>query len=217
MPFRIGVYNIFTAFWCILVMGCGCTLTYVAFVKSLFSSDMMIIVKLFLGLMIIITFAVMAVICYKLQMVIVTGSEIIAIKPFLLSVKRLPFNKINQVKWRLWEVKAVFFKTMEVHSVDQTTIAISDFEFGNFEAIIKKIPRQSSDKKLRIYREQAEMNLSMIYFIMGISGLFILFIVWIAISKGFNLILLIVLGSAVLLMWGGYVRLKRYQRVLGKD
>ncbi|MBI3220139.1 MAG: hypothetical protein HYZ44_11555 [Bacteroidetes bacterium] len=176
---------------------------------------MLIIVKLFLGLMIVITFAVIVVIFYKLQIVIVTRGEIISVKPFLFSVTRLPFHKIHHVKWRLWEVKAVFFKTMEVHSVDHRIIMIADFEFENFDAIIQIIPHQPSDKKLRIYREQAKMNLWMVYFILGITGIFLLFIVWIVISKGFHLILLLVLGSAVLWMWGGYVRLKRYQRVLG--
>lgn len=217
MPFKIGVYNIFTAFWFILMIACGSSLTYMSFEKGLFTSDLLLIVKLFLCLITLITFAVIAIGLYKLQIIVVTHSAIIAVKPFLFSVRRLPFDKIHHVKWRLWEVKAIYFKIMEIHSVDHRVIMVSDFEYENFESIIQSIPHQSSDKKWRVYREQAKMNLGMIYFILGIMGLFLLFILWIALSKGVHLILLTILGSAALLMWSGFVRLKRYKRVLSKD
>lgn len=217
MPFKIGVYNIFTAFWFILMIACGSSLTYMSFEKGLFTSDLLLIVKLFLCLITLITLTVIAIVLYKLQIIVVTHSAIIAVKPFLFSVTRLPFDKIHHVKWRFWEVKAIYFKIMEIHSVDHLVVMISDFEFENFEAIIQRIPHQSTDKKWRVYREQAKMNLGMIYFILVIIGLLLLFIVWIALSKGVHLIHLTILGSAALLMWSGFVRLKRYKRVLGKD
>jgi hypothetical protein len=212
---RIGLNNIFTICWFILMLGCGGTLTYVSFDRQLFTSDMIIIVKLFLGLMVLLTIAVGLFLLLKFRILIVTGRGITSIRPFVLSINHFTWDKIKRVKWGKWELKATVFKSIEIESTDKKIIKFSDFEFENFNNLIEQIPGQSSEKKKSVYLEQAKSNLVFTTFLIGIFGLFMLFILWMNIFKhDFHVIHLIVYGTLAALTLSAILRRRQYKLTL---
>jgi hypothetical protein len=197
------------------MLGCGGTLTYVSFDRQLFTSDLIIIAKFFVGLIVLITIAVGLFILLKFRILIVTGRGITSIKPFVLSINQFTWDKIKKVKWGKWELKATVFKSIEIESEDRQIIKFSDFEFENFNNLIEQIPGQASEKKSRVYVEQAKSNLLFTSFLIGIFGLFALFILWMNIMKhNFHWIHLIIYGLLIVLTLSAISRRRQYRLTL---
>ncbi|MEM9833794.1 MAG: hypothetical protein AAF944_24405 [Bacteroidota bacterium] len=167
---KIGLSNIFTTLWFLLMIGSGGTLTYIAVSERLFIKDTILIAKIFLVVLAIITVATLIVFLVKFQLLIITRCRIISIKPFLLKRTKIELEKIKKISWGSWDYKGTLFKTIEITESRDNKIAFSDFEFENFEKLITRIPKATSTpNRNKIYQEQAKRNLSMTNFILVIA------------------------------------------------
>ncbi len=167
---KIGLPNIFTTLWFLLMIGSGGTLSFEVISERVFAKDTILILKLVLMGVIIITLATLIFFFIKFQLLIVTNYKIVSIKPFLLKSRKIKLENIKTVRWENWDLKSSLFKTVELIESPENKISFSDFEFENFEKLIARIPKIAfTAKRNKIYQEQAKRNLSMTNFILIIS------------------------------------------------
>jgi len=209
----IGLNNIFTILWFLIMLGCGGTLSYMTISKHLFSGDLIFIAKFFVGLLIIITIGVLGFLLVKFRILLITKQKMIVLNPFILRLKTTDLKNINKYKWTNWDIKATVFRTIEIKLNNGDKIKISDFEFENFDYLVTKLPGKTDSKeKSEVDLKQAKANLSNmafnIWIFLGLIGL----IAFLNITeKGFHWIHLIIYSISSIMIYASQKRRKKYK------
>ena len=209
---KIGIYNIFTTFWFLTMLLCSGTLTYVSFEKNLYSSDAILIVKIVIAVMSLIFFCILLYLLYKFRILIVNKNNIISIHPFILKVNTIDITKTKNVRWRNFPAfKGTIYRKAEIKQ-GKFKIDISDFEFENFESLVRSL--NGNTDKLKMTIEQAKSNNSMMIFnIIILFGFLVFLIIDINWNNVNNFELLFFLMN-IILLFASIKRALSYRKVL---
>lgn len=212
----IGLNNIFTTIWFLLMLISGGLISIVSIDKGLLFGDLIFIAKFFVGLLILITIGVVGFFLYKFRILIITDKKIISVRPFIFKIILIELTKIEKSEWKTWQIKATQYKTLQVWDNNQRFISFSDFEFENFDKLVSKVPIQENDKqRLWIVYNQAKMNISFMTFMIIINLAFIGIISWIALTKGnIHQAVLIFLTVSLILIYASLKRRKKYRMII---
>jgi hypothetical protein len=212
----IGINNIFTILWFLIMLGCGGALSYISISKQLFTGDLIFIAKFFVGLLILITIGVAGFFLIKFRLILISKQKLITLKPFVFGLKKIDLNSIKSYKWTSWELKATVFRTVEIKTKNGDKIKISDFEFENFENLINKFPGDICTKeKSEVDYKQAKANLSFMTFMILIDLGLIGLIAYMNMSgKAYHWIHLIFYSITLILIYASQKRRKRYKLII---
>lgn len=209
---KIGIYNIFTTFWFLTMLLCSGTLTYVSFEKNLYSSDAILIVKIVIAVMSLIFFCILLYLLYKFRILIVNKNNIISIHPFILKVNTIDITKTKNVRWRNFPAfKGTIYRIAEIEQ-GKFKIDISDFEFENFESLVRSL--NGNTGKLKITIEQAKSNNSMMIFNIIILFGFLVFLIIDTNWNNVNNFELLLFFMNIILLFASIKRALSYRKVL---
>lgn len=184
---KIGIYNILTTLWFILMLSCGSILTYTTWDK-IFSSDIIFIAKVFVVLVYILTLGTIIFLLIKLRLLFVTKDKLTSIYLFRLKKTTILKDEITTAKWTTWDLKAHKFITLTITDKSKNQVSLSDFEFENLDSIASSIIGDKYlDKSIFHFKAQAKQNNSLTYFIAIITSTLLIFsIVKLDLTKSFN-------------------------------
>lgn len=214
MKSRIGINNIFTAFWFLIMLLSGGTLTYFSIQDNLFTTDLIFLAKFFIGLIILITIGLLFYLFYKFRILIIDSHKIISFYPFRLKKEKIELNKIANLKLEnFFAFKGIVYKHIKIND-KFTTIEISDLEFENFENLISEL-NIDVNKKGKINFKQAKSNYSNTTFnVCLISGLLIFLIfntIW---NCGLQPFIIVAYIFSNILLLAAIKRLMKYKKIL---
>ena len=89
---KIGINNIFTSSWFILMLLSSGTLTYFSFDRNVFTSDLFFVGKFIMGFMIALFIGFLFYSLYKFRILFIYNSRIISITPFLLKIQKVDLS-----------------------------------------------------------------------------------------------------------------------------
>jgi hypothetical protein len=212
----IGLNNIFTTIWFLLMLICGGLISIVSIDKGLLFGDLIFIAKFFVGLLTLITIGVTGFFLYKFRILIITKKRIISLRPFIFKIVLIEFTKIEKYEWKTWQIKATQYKTIQIWDNNQRFVSFSDFEFENFDKLVSKLPIQQDDKqRLWIAYNQAKTNVSFMTFMIIVNLAFIVIISWIALTKGsIHQSVWIFLIVSLILIYASLKRRKIYRMII---
>ena len=191
---------------------CSGTLTYVSFEKNLYSSDAILIVKIVIAVMSLIFFCILLYLLYKFRILIVNKNNIISIHPFILKVNTIDITKTKNVRWRNFPaLKGTIYRIAEIKQ-GKFKIDISDFEFENFESLVRSL--NGNTGKLKITIEQAKSNNSMMIFNIIILFGFLVFLVIDINWNNVNNFELLFFFMNIILLFASIKRALSYRKVL---
>lgn len=191
---------------------CSGTLTYVSFEKNLYSSDAILIVKIVIAVMSLIFFCILLYLLYKFRILIVNKNNIISIHPFILKVNTIDITKTKNVRWRNFPAfKGTIYRIAEIEQ-GKFKIDISDFEFENFESLVRSL--NGNTGKLKITIEQAKSNNSMMIFNIIILFGFLVFLIIDTNWNNVNNFELLLFFMNIILLFASIKRALSYRKVL---
>jgi fatty-acid desaturase len=172
---KIGIYNIFTTFWFLIMLACSGTLTYFSFSKNLYSGDAILIVKIVIAIISLIFICVLFYRLYKFRILIVNKNRFISIHPFMFKIITIDILHSKNVKWKNFSAfKGTIYRKVELKQ-GKNKIDISDLEFENFENLVISLNGNHNKDKITI--EQAKSNNSMMIFNVILLSGFLVFLV----------------------------------------
>lgn len=184
---KIGMYNILTTLWFILMLSCGIILTYMTWNKIL-SPDIIFIAKFFVAIVYILTLGTIIFLLIKLRILFVTKDKLTSLYLFRLKKTTIFKDEVTSSKWTSWDIKAHKFITLTITDKNKNQISLSDFEFENLDSIASLIIGDNYlDKSIFHFKAQAKQNNSLTYFIaIMTTSLLIFSIVKLDLNKSFN-------------------------------
>lgn len=212
----IGINNIFTSFWFLLMIGIGLKLT--TFLPRFGSIDFWI-AKFWLIILIIIVIGVLGFFLIKFRFLIINKKRIISIYPFRLKISTIDKIDIKGIKWYNVEQKATLHKCMEIFDTKKNVIKFSDFEFENFYTIESKIwdKKERNSERDNMIIEQTKNNIGYSKFLtLILFGLSIIILgLMIKDSSYFGLRISMLCLSLILLFTSArktlkYIKIKKY-------
>ena len=212
---KIGIYNIFTTFWFLIMLLCSGTLTYFTFYKNLYSGDAILIVKIVIAIISLIFICVLFYLLYKFRILIVYKNRFISIHPFILKVIAIDISHTKNVKWKNFSAfKGTIYRNVELKQ-EKNKIDISDLEFENFENLVRSLNRSLNKDKITI--EQAKSNNSMMIFNIFILSGFLVFLVVNTTWKNIHNAELIFFLTNIILLFVSIKRVYNYRKVLNSS
>uniref|UniRef100_UPI004048BD8B hypothetical protein n=1 Tax=Mariniflexile sp. TaxID=1979402 RepID=UPI004048BD8B len=211
---KIGINNIFTSFWFLIMLLCSGTLTFLSFNGNIFTGDLFIILKIIMGLMILLFIGVFFYSLYKFRILIIDNNSILSIYPFLLKKEKIDLTKIKKLKLEnFFAFKGTVYRKIKITTFSGT-MEITDLEFENFEKLTSDL-KLNRNKKREIDLEQAKSNLSDVNFnVYLLSGLLMFLIyntIW---NSGFHLIILALFICNGILLYASIKRKLEYKRII---
>lgn len=178
---KIGIYNILTTLWFILMLSCGIILTYMTW-------DKIFIAKFFVVLVYTLTLGTIIFLVIKLRLLFITKDKLTSLYLFRLKKTTILKDEITTSKWTTWDVKEHKFITLTITDKNKNQISLSDFEFENLDSIASSIIGDNYfDKSISHFKAQAKQNNSLTYFIAIITTTLLIFsIVKLDLNKSFN-------------------------------
>ena len=216
---KIGINNIFTSLWFLIMFCCGGALSYMSFDSALFTSDVFFLVKFFVGLIILITIGVFFFFCLKFRLLIIRQNILISLNPFIFSLKRFDMDKIKKIKWSIWNIHGTYYRTIELTNKKKERISFSDFEFENFDSLVKIIPNFDSEKrKFEIDYEQAKSNITYLTLSLIIHLAMVALLVYVNLSGiGYHWIHIVFYSGLLLLMYATQKRRRKYKQIINSN
>ena len=210
---KIGIYNIFTFFWFVLMMILSGTLTYFLLSTTSSKNETPIFINIILGIFSLFFVAILIYFLYKLRILLVSKKSIISIYPFLFKFEQIEISKIKSIKWENFTAfKATVYKKVKIKD-ESKTIVFSDLEFENFELLVKEL-NIGSEKKFKIQIEQAKANIIDVKFNLFTNlGLLIFLLTTMFLNK-INLIIVIFETITVIFIIALYRRYLNYKKLL---
>lgn len=176
---KIGINNIFTSSWFILMLLSSGTLTFFSLDKNVFTSDLFFVGKFIMGFMIALFIGFLFYSLYKFRILFIYNSRIISITPFLLKIQKVDLRNVKRIKWSVfYSFKSILYREVKITS-SSGTISFSDLEFENFDSLTDQFTNTNNkSNKKEIDLEQAKCNLSSINFNIYLLFGFLLFMIF---------------------------------------
>ena len=210
---KIGIYNIFTFFWFVLMMILSGTLTYFLLSTTSSKNETPIFINIILGIFSLFFVAILIYFLYKLRILLVSKKSIISIYPFLFKFERIEISKIKSIKWENFTAfKATVYKKVKIND-DSKTIVFSDLEFENFELLVKEL-NIGSEKKFKIQIEQAKANINDVKFNLFTNFGLLIFLLSTMFLNKINLIIVIFETITVIFIIALFRRYLDYKKLL---
>ncbi|WP_430411787.1 hypothetical protein [Kordia sp.] len=211
---KIGIYNIYTTFWFLLIISCGGMLTYISIEKNLLTSDLIFIAKFFVGLLSLISIGIFCFLLFRFRFLIINAENVVSIRPFIFKKKVIDLKHNFRIKIEQdIDQKAAIYRRIKLSDAN-STLEFTDKEFENFESLVRQLPLKDSKKKA-IDLAQAKANISQTNFDFYLySGGFLFIIANIIWNSGFHYMVLIFFGIDALLLFAAIRRKLRYDRIL---
>ncbi len=209
---KIGIYNIFTTFWFLIMMACSGTLTYFSFSKNLYSGDAILIIKIVIAIISLIFICVLFYLLYKFRILIVNKNRFISIHPFIFKIITVDILHSKNVKWKNFSAfKGTIYRKV-VLIQGKNKIDISDLEFENFENLVISLNRNLNKDKITI--EQAKSNNLMMIFSVILLSYFLVFLVFNSTRKNIHNVELIFFMINIILLFASIKRVYNYRKVI---
>lgn len=211
---KIGINNIFTSFWFLVMLLCSGTLTFLSFNRNVFAGDLFIVGKIIMGIMILLFIGILFYSLYKFRILVIDNNSIVSIYPFLLKKEKIDLAKIKKLKSEnFFAFKGTVYRKIMVTDFNGT-MEISDLEFENFEKLTSEL-KLNQNKKREIDLEQAKSNLSNVNFnVYLLSGLLIFLIINTIWNSGFHIIILAFFICNGILLYASVKRKLEYKRII---
>lgn len=213
---KIGIYNIFTTFWfLIMLLGSG-TLTYFSFNKNLYSGDAILIVKIVIVIISLIFICVLFYLLYRFRILIVNKNHFISIHPFILKINTIDISKTKNVKWKNFSAfKGTIYRNVELKQ-GKYKIDISDLEFENFENLVRSLNGNNINKDKTTIEQAKSNNPMMIFNVIILSG-FLIFLLINTTCKNIHNAELIFFLTNIILLFASIKRVYNYRKVLNSS
>lgn len=194
------------------MLSCGCAFYYWAICMSFFSSDVPIIGKFFVGLLMVITFLVLIFFVINFRILIIHKNEIISIYPFLFKCNKIEIENIKNVSWDSIMIRTNLYKKIIIKTSNGKSTSLSDLEFENFDTLISKIPNTDNKKSRNFDQYQAEnhqLDFNIVYLLI-LNGI----VLYMNFAKNiFHWIHLVFYFVSILLILVSVRRIKKYNRI----
>lgn len=213
---KIGINNIFTSSWFVLMLLSSGTLTYFSFDRNVFTKDVVLVVKLTLGFMIVLFIGFLFYTLYKFRILFIYNSRIISIRPFLLKIEKVDLKKGKSIKWcNFYSFKSTLYREVKITSSSRT-ISFSDLEFENFDSLTDQFANTNNNSKKEVIDlKQAKSNLSSINFnIYLLSGFLIFMIFNTFLNGGLKTFIVVSYFCIGLFLYASIKRKIKYKRIL---
>lgn len=212
----VGINNIFTILWFLIISGCCLVFTYVALAQNFFASDLIVLIKITMSILLIITIGLTIFFLIKFRFLAVKCNKLISFHPLTFKRKIVNLDQVRQITWNSWELKSIVFRTVKIMDKQGSNIHLSDFEFENFDRLIRKIPNiELNGKKEVIDFKQARANSSFMCFTIVINLILISFVAWIdVIDSAYQLVYHILYTAIILLLYAAQKRRRKYMKML---
>ncbi len=211
---KIGINNIFTSFWFLVMLLCSGTLTFLSLNRNVFTSDLFFVGKIIMGFMILLFIGFFFYSLYKFRILVIDNNSIVSIYPFLLKKEKIDLTKIKKLKLEnFFAFKGTVYRKIKVTDFSGT-MEITDLEFENFKKLTSEL-KLNQNKKREIDLEQAKSNLSNVnfnvYLLFGLLVFLIINTIW---NSGFHLVILIFFLSNGILLYASVKRKLEYKRII---
>ena len=211
---KVGINNIYTSFWFLLMLLSSGTLSYIAFEQKLFSNDNELVIKIFLGFMVLLFFATSFYLLYKFRIIVIRRNVMLSINFFKLSRVSTNFSDVNSVRLENWtSQKGTVYRKLLIFN-ETSQISFTDMEFENFNTLVDVIP-QAKKKQRSINFKQAKANLSSerINFYIFLV-LLLLFLIIKTYKDVYHYVFYVLMFCLVVLLYASYKRLANYKKLL---
>jgi hypothetical protein len=215
---RIGIYNVFTSLWFILMLTCGGWLTYAAIAANLFFSDLIFIAQFFIGLISLITIGIAFFLILNFKLLFIRKNKLFCIRPFIFKLQKIDLTNKLKIKWDIWQLRGTIYRTVKVSEQKNNVIKLSDFEFENFDNIINQIDKtENNDKKTELDFLQAKANISFLTFSIPCDVVLFAVIVWLNLSNIFHWIHIVLYFILLSLIYSALTKRKKYKRIIKQN
>lgn len=210
----IGIFNVFTSFFVGVMIFCGGMLLFLWNEKGLFSAQIPLVGMIFMGFVILLSAAVVIVLVLRLNIVWIRNGILMAYNPFLFRIKNIVLNDVTRTHWKSWEIKTTMYKSLELEDNKGQKIELSDFEFENFDQLVKYIPDRSFGSRQRIYREQAAWNGMSVNWTLGLIMILMLVIMAVNIFVSFHWVHILIYAVGLIFIWSLISKRNKYRIIL---
>lgn len=212
---KIGIYNIFTTFWFLLMLLSSGTLTYLSFSKNLYLGDAILIVKIVIAVISLIFICVLFFLLYKFRILIVNKNHFISINPFILKMNIIDISKSKSVKWKNFSAfKGTIYRKAELKQ-GKYYIEISDLEFENFEMLTRSLNGNLNIHKISIQQAKSN-NLMMIFNVIILLG-FLVFLISNTALENIHIAEIIFFLINIILLVASFRRVLNYRKVIASS
>ena len=213
---KIGIYNIFTTLWFVLMLTCGGFLTYGAIDSYLLFSDLIFIGKFVIGFIVLLTIGILIFLLLKFRILFIRKNKLFSIRPFIFNLQKIDLTSKLKITWDTWQLaNGITYRTVRIVEQKHNIIKFSDSEFENFDSIANRIDKfENNDKKAELDFLQAKANISILSFSIPCSIVLFAMIVWLNLSNIFHwihIVLYVILSS---LIFSALTKLIRYKRII---
>lgn len=213
----IGLNNIFTSFWFLLMIGSG--LKIIFFIIPKFDSIDFWFGKFWMIVFATIVIGVIIFFLIKFRILIINKRKIISLFPFRLKITIINKTDIQSLNWYNVDQKAILHKCIQITDSKNNIIKFSDFEYENYHSLESKIlgKQESNSERDNMIIEQAKNNLGYSKFLTLILLGLSLFLLGIMIKDySYFELRLTILGIALILFFSSikktlkYIKIKKY-------
>ncbi|SHG79768.1 hypothetical protein SAMN04488109_1887 [Chryseolinea serpens] len=170
---------------------------------------------IFFVLFILLCYAMFGMMSYRFKVIIMTGKELIVIKPFRLQYKRFKFDSIKSLKWDLWEIHRMpDFRKLNILTTSGDRLNISDLEFVNYDNLEKWLIENTNVELNLDWKRNVEVRQARYNRWINLVTIVIMFFFFFLFSTGHrgNNATLAIRIAIVIVTWRLLVQLIRYQK-----
>ena len=160
---KFSIININTLLVVLIILICSSILSYISIFDGLLFSDLILIAKFFLVVIIMINIFLMGFIIYKFRLITITNRKIFIVYPFRFLIIKSNLEDIRNIKWSNYiDAKAIYYRKLSFKTVNNKTITLCDKEFENLDFMAKSINTNIIDNRKihKLNLERATSNKS---------------------------------------------------------
>ena len=209
----IGINNIFIILWFMIMLGCGSVFFYWTFFTDFFISDIPIIGKFFVALLMMICFSLFIFLLIKFRILFIYRNKISFCYPFTLKYRVIDLDSIHKIEWKSTIIKATLYKQITIISKNGNQMSLSDLEFENFDTLVSKVPFSNTKEKLELEEYQAETQIDNLWIMIFSCVFIILIVLFLNLGKNiYHWVHLIFYGVGLLLIYASVKRIKKHEK-----
>ena len=209
----IGINNIFIILWFVIMLGCGSVFFYWTFFTDFFISDIPIIGKFFVALLMMICFSLFIFLLIKFRILFIYRNKISFCYPFTLKYRVIDLDSIHEIEWKSTIIKATLYKQITIISKNGNQMSLSDLEFENFDTLVSKVPYSNTKEKLELEEYQAETQIDNLWIMIFSCVFIILIVLFLNLGKNiYHWVHLIFYGVGLLLIYASVKRIKKHEK-----
>jgi hypothetical protein len=159
---KFSLTNVNAFFIVIIILICSSILSYISIFNGLLFSDLILVAKFFLVIIILVNIFMIGFVIYKFRVITIYSNEIRIIYPFRFLIIESRIDKLKGIKWSNYiDTKAVYYRKLSFKTENNKTITICDKEFENLDFLAKSLNFDVENKNLKkLNIERAKANKS---------------------------------------------------------